>query len=354
MTVGPIFPNQVFRSAPPQLDARTYDIRLITIDLASARTDEELSLKGNFVWAANATTLNSRIDIRFNNQAGDVLPLLRGVSIGGVPFTRLYISNTAQAGETITLFSAVEPKETSFLRITNPDVNLVNASGLNNADDDVSVATGLTREQAFLYGYDGTTWDRLRTQGNNGDALAQATLGLLKTAGYTYVYSEGSATWNRAHSEDDDNDARAVSATDNKQAVMARNQCFNETSYDRVRGNTLATLISAIARTADVTTATQTNYNARGVHIIIDVTAYPAAASVVAKLQGLDNFGTAYSILESPAIVAVGTYEMKVYPGITAVANQSANDVLPRSWNLFMDHASADSITYRVSVAYIV
>jgi len=91
------------------------------------------------------------------------------------------------------------------------------------------------------------------------------------------------------------------------------------------------------------------------VHVIIDVTAITATPSVVATLQGKDPVsGNYYNLLVGVAIVATGTTVLKIYPGITALANASANDVLPRTWRVNLVHADTDSITYSVGAVLVV
>lgn len=114
-------------------------------------------------------------------------------------------------------------------------------------------------------------------------------------------------------------------------------------------------VLVSVARTATVNSADQINADGRGVHVIIDVTVDPAAASVTPTIQGRDPLsGVYYDILVGNAITAVGTTILKVYPGIGAVANGAASDVLPRTWRVRMVHADDDSITYSVGANSIV
>ena len=108
-------------------------------------------------------------------------------------------------------------------------------------------------------------------------------------------------------------------------------------------------LLASAARTADVESELFTNEHARGVHVIIDVTADPAAASITVTLQGFDSAsGKYYDLLVSAAIAAVGTTVLKLYPGIVAVANGAASDILPRQFRVKVVTVDADSMTYSV------
>ena len=113
-------------------------------------------------------------------------------------------------------------------------------------------------------------------------------------------------------------------------------------------------LISA-ARTAEVESAEQTNTRGKGLHVIIDVTVDPAAASVTSKIQGKDPVsGKWYDILVGLAIIATGTTILKIFPGIIPVANVAASDILPAHWRFQMSVADTDSMTYSVGATVIV
>lgn len=118
--------------------------------------------------------------------------------------------------------------------------------------------------------------------------------------------------------------------------------------------NTDATILASAARTATSNTADLTNTGARGLHLVIDVTAVALTPSVVFTIQGKDAIsGKYYTLLASAAITATGTTVLRVYPGLTAAANTVANDVLPRTWRLLFTHADTDSITYSVGASLI-
>ena len=126
-------------------------------------------------------------------------------------------------------------------------------------------------------------------------------------------------------------------------------------AWNRQRGNHSGTLLASAARTATVNSANITNYNHRGVHIIINVTAITATPSVVPTIQGYDPLSTTYyTLLTGVAITATGYTILKIYPGIGAVANAAANDILPNTWRISMAHADADSITYSVGYQAVI
>lgn len=117
----------------------------------------------------------------------------------------------------------------------------------------------------------------------------------------------------------------------------------------------LLTLFPSAARTATANTDDVINDGARGVHLVINVTAAAATPSVVFTIQGKDELSDAYyTILESAAITGTGTTVLKVFPGATAAANTVANDCLPRVWRLLATAADADSLTYSVGGSTLV
>lgn len=137
--------------------------------------------------------------------------------------------------------------------------------------------------------------------------------------------------------------------------TIAFNYAFNGTSFDAVRNNTEETILANAARTATENSADFVNFNAKGLHAIINVTALSASPSIVATIQGKDPIsGTYYDILEGLPITTTGINILKVYPGISAFVNQSASDILPRIYRVRMVHANGNSITYSVAGALII
>jgi len=109
--------------------------------------------------------------------------------------------------------------------------------------------------------------------------------------------------------------------------------------------------LQSAARTATPTKVNYLNHSARGVIVVIDVTAVTASPSVVFTIQGVDSTPATpkyWTILASAAITGTGTTVLRVYPGLTAGANLVASDVLPHEWTIDCVHADADSITYSV------
>lgn len=97
-----------------------------------------------------------------------------------------------------------------------------------------------------------------------------------------------------------------------------------------------AALIAHAAAAAGTSSADQANTSARGIKVVVDVTAITGTTpTLTVTLQGKDPIsGKYYTLLASAALSAVGTTVLTVYPGLTAAANLTANDVLPATWRV--------------------
>lgn len=94
-------------------------------------------------------------------------------------------------------------------------------------------------------------------------------------------------------------------------------------------------ILPLVAASAALTNgADQINGGQRGVRLIVDVTAISGVgATLVVSIKGKDPVSGKYQLLlASAGLTAVGTYVLTVYPGLTAVANAVANDVVPRTY----------------------
>jgi len=93
--------------------------KTLTLDLSTARSEYELPIAGNYLVVIDATDLNANIQLRFNEVAADTLTLKKRQG-WKIPFYRLYISNAAQVGLSITL--AYGLSETPLERIDQSSV----------------------------------------------------------------------------------------------------------------------------------------------------------------------------------------------------------------------------------------
>jgi len=106
------------------------------------------------------------------------------------------------------------------------------------------------------------------------------------------------------------------------------------------------------------TAATHTSANlippmwARGVVLYINIT-NANGGTVTVTAQGVDPVGTTnvYTILASAGLSSNGLTVLKIYPGLTAVANTVASDIVPALWNIKHVVATA-SMTYSIGYSY--
>lgn len=120
---------------------------------------------------------------------------------------------------------------------------------------------------------------------------------------------------------------------------------FNETTWDRQRGNTTAALIAA----GTITTQTNkviTNYNGRFLGIVLNIAAATSTPTATVTISGTTASGYPFPILTGAAIVSTGTTVYRVGPGLTAVTNLTANDLVPR--NILVTVTVTGSVTYGV------
>jgi hypothetical protein len=114
------------------------------------------------------------------------------------------------------------------------------------------------------------------------------------------------------------------------------------------------TVYASAARTATPTAAQLQAGPAKGVHVVIDMTAVAGSPSVVPTIDGYDPVSTKYyNLLTGVAITATGTTVLKIYPGALPLTNASASDFLPAIFRVVMTHGTADSVTYTVSALLV-
>lgn len=77
-------------------------VETITIDLTNARTDQLLEVAGLVIYAQDTTDSTNSLQIRHNEISSGLITLTKSYGVA-YPFYRLYLTNTAQAGKTITL-----------------------------------------------------------------------------------------------------------------------------------------------------------------------------------------------------------------------------------------------------------
>lgn len=146
-------------------------------------------------------------------------------------------------------------------------------------------------------------------------------------------------------------------ATSNPTAPMvgAAQMNWNGTNWERNVSHLAVTCMASAARTATNNSGSLSNFAARGVQVIVDVTAATSTPSTVFTIEGFDVVSSKwYVLLTSAAIVGVSTTLLTVYPGVTVAANVAVSQVIPRTWRVVATHGNANSQTYSVGAVILV
>lgn len=143
----------------------------------------------------------------------------------------------------------------------------------------------------------------------------------------------------------------AVAATS---TLFVAHALYNGATMDQQRANLdNIVAVASAAYTTTQTQADQTNYNHRGVVVVLNVT-NAGTGSVTLEIDGKDPVsGAYYALLTSAAVTTNSTNVYRVYPGLTAVANATVSDVLPRTWRVKVTAGNANPITYSVGCMLI-
>ncbi len=132
-----------------------------------------------------------------------------------------------------------------------------------------------------------------------------------------------------------------------EQAALAVDAVSGRLLVDAGGGNGL-TLQASTAQTTTQTLPDQTGTQ-KGAIVFVNVTS-AGSGSITPKIEGKDPVsGTYYTVLTGTAIVANGMQVLRVYPGLPATANVSANDVLPGTFRVTVTANNANSVTYSVA-----
>jgi hypothetical protein len=305
-----------------------------------------------------ATAANQALEI------ADLSALLLGFQNDSFNINSLTLTST---GSALQYGNGATTNGTQRITISNDStgqIAIASAAAQSNASSGVATGNALPTIN-YVYGWNGATWDQLgATSGtlNVGGNIAsgsadsgnpvkvggrynvtQPTLSdgqrgdiQLGTRGSTRIeiFGAGGNVGVVAGTPGD-----AVPNNVFSLATVNYPELYNGATYDRARANidTAALITLTTSSAASTTSANQTNYNGRGVKLVLNVTAI-ATGSVVLTLQGVDAAsGASYAIAASGAISATGTYVLAVYPGASVADTQansvSASQVVPRTWN---------------------
>ena len=190
-----------------------------------------------------------------------------------------------------------------------------------------------------------------------GSAAADTAL-LAESATYktlrTSVWSGGAqATMGRANADGTDQDAWGLH-------VYSNTLVSNGVSVDRLRNNEEATALASAARTASVASADLTLHNARGLVLMVNVSAIADTPSITPYLQSKDPVSGLYFTVWTAAspLTAVATSAYLFVVGLLAAAagsyTQAVNIQVGRTIRVGFAHGDADLITYSASIVKLV
>lgn len=132
---------------------------------------------------------------------------------------------------------------------------------------------------------------------------------------------------------------------------------FNNTTWDRMRGNTTATVEASSAKTVSGNSATQTNHSASGVVLFINVSAIAGTPTLTVQLQVQDPISTTWFNVPgavTASITGVSFTVLTVYPGVTVAANSAISYPLPRTWRVaWTIGGTTPSLTFSVGAQLI-
>ena len=97
-------------------DWKNYHTQRIPLD--TARADLGLSLTGDFLYVAAASSASALATVKLNRNTNQTLDLRRGTEIKTI-FTQLFVTNTAQSGEWIDLVTGVNFEKIDLHRDEN-------------------------------------------------------------------------------------------------------------------------------------------------------------------------------------------------------------------------------------------
>lgn len=116
----------------------------------------------------------------------------------------------------------------------------------------------------------------------------------------------------------------------------------------------VVSLHASQARIATPTAYPLQSRGALGLAVVVNVTVYPAAASVVVTIDGYNAAaGTWTTLLTSTAIASVTTRRLVIHPTVAAAANLAVATTIPETVRVVLTHGNADSITYSVDLDWM-
>lgn len=199
---GEFFPSDRPRGGTPETAELSGGarVRTVTLPLDTAMDNFELIVKGNQLWAVDASDLDVAINVKYNEQSGQGIPIAKGFALKGVPFNKIYITSAAQAGKTITLLTTfISGAPVEFVNPTNSanEVKLLKGSTFRNSFPSQSAANVSTiaadndRIGLMLTSWPGNDQEIYVGATNNATTLLNE--GLEVSPGDSLVFTEAAA-----------------------------------------------------------------------------------------------------------------------------------------------------------------
>lgn len=90
-----------------------------------------------------------------------------------------------------------------------------------------------------------------------------------------------------------------------------------------------------------------------GLLVFLNVTAVTATGTLLVTIDGVDPVsGATYNILTGASVTGTGLNVYRVHPNLLAVTHATAQDEVPRVFNVTVTHGPAVAMTYSLTVEY--
>lgn len=264
-------------------------------------------------------------------------------SVGGMTHARLFVSSYASGSVEVVLRSSVGASVTEVGIQGNVDANLqvgdtdVSTSNLVPVGGAAADGASVAGNPVLISGQDGSNAQSIRTSNAGVISIvhgASGNDGTVDTGGFV------------------------IDQTSNSRILYVNTKTFNGSTWDRQRNNEEVTLLASAARTAQTDSTDQTNFNAKGIMIILDITIDAVSVGLTPSILMKDPVSGKDVIIwtAAAAATAVGTDIYLIYPGVLAAdfnGTEAVSIALPRTWVLRIAVADADEATYSVGASYI-
>ena len=88
-------------AAAPEAAYSPKRVRRVSLDLSTARTLQQVEYSGTVFWMSYGSSNDANAEITLDDLSNDPITMARGSFLQGVPFRQFFITNTAQAGESL-------------------------------------------------------------------------------------------------------------------------------------------------------------------------------------------------------------------------------------------------------------